>query len=758
MNLDGNLLLSNKLAGVGMVSKSTMNNLPVPDPIVYFTNEIFMNFTKSTLTLAVTSALICSFSATANEEPTTVATIEVITVNSDFRQQNLLKTPSSLSVLTDTEIKQRNAQHLEELIAASPNVNFASGSQRARYYQIRGIGERSQFQEPINPSVGMIIDGIDFTGIGSIANLFDVQQAEIFRGPQGTRFGANALAGMINITTKAPTDEFEGAIKVDAGNYDSYGLGIALSGPATETVNYRLAANQNKSDGFIDNTYLGRDNTNNQDETTLRGKLSIQASKNLMINLAAFHFDFDDGYDAFSLDNTRETLSNNPGFDRQKTSAFSAKFTYQGFKSFTLVGLASSSNSDLAYGFDEDWAYGEYEWRSDDPTYTSDPCITPNSCLADADGYSSTDYYFRDKLTQTLELRALSNDSSKLFNNTTDWVFGLYSKRDDEDLQRQYTYLDNDFTSTFDTRSTAIYGQLHTQLDNQWSLISGLRVEQRDADYVNSDGFTDDFDETMVGGKLVLSYQQNDDSFWYASINRGYKAGGANTDGSLPNDLRTFDAEYLMNYELGYKVSLLDNQAFIRTAIFYMDRKDVQVKSSQTIAREDGSSEFVDYLGNAANGSNMGVEIAANWQVNDLVEFYGSLGLLDTQFKDFINAEGNSLSGREQAHAPNYQFNLGMNLTPNAHWLINISVDGKDEYFFSDSHNEKSESVALLNASVSYLNDDYQVKVWARNLTDKNYANRGFYFGNDPRDGYATKQYTQLAEPLVFGITLDYQF
>ncbi len=195
-----------------------------------------MNFTKSTLTLAISSMLLANFTVNAFEENSTTD-LEVITVSSDFRQQNLLKTASALSVLTDIDIKQRNAQHLEELVTISPNVNFASGSQRARYFQIRGIGERSQFKEPINPSVGMIIDGIDFTGIGSIANLFDVQQAEIFRGPQGTRFGANALAGMINITTNAPTDEFEGAVKLDAGNYNSYGLGLDLSGPASDAIN-----------------------------------------------------------------------------------------------------------------------------------------------------------------------------------------------------------------------------------------------------------------------------------------------------------------------------------------------------------------------------------------------------------------------------------------------------------------------------------------------------------------------------------------
>jgi len=604
----------------------------------------------------------------------------------------------------------------------------------------------------------MIIDGVDFTGIGSIANLFDVQQAEIFRGPQGTRYGANALAGMINITTNAPTDDFEGAIKLDAGNYDSYGLGLALSGPASDAVNYRLAVNQYKSDGFIHNTYLDKDDTNNRDELSVRGKLAIQANDTLTIDVTGFYFDFDNGYDAFSLDNTRETLSDQPGIDRQKTSAFSANFTYQGFESFTLKALVSTADSDLVYGYDEDWAYGEYEWHSNDPIYTPDPCITPTGCLAEVDGYSSTDYYFRDKSTQTIDLRALSNKGNELFNGTTTWVAGLYFKQDDEDLVRQYTYLDHNFTSSFDTQSIAVYGQLDSKLNKKFSLTTGLRIEQRKSDYINAENFSDSPDDTMVGGKLVLAYQASNNSLWYGSINRGYKAGGNNTDGTLPDELRSFSPEYLLNYELGYKVSLLDNTAFIRTAVFYMDRKDVQVKSSKTITRENNSSEFISYLGNAATGSNKGIEIEVNWQVNDLIELYGSLGLLDTEFNDFINAEGISLSGRDQAHAPNYQFNLGMNIMPNEQWLINISVDGKDAFYFSDSHNEQSKSVALLNASAAYLAENYQVKIWARNLTDEDYTNRGFYFGNDPRDGYAAKQYTQLAEPLVFGVTLDYQF
>jgi outer membrane receptor protein involved in Fe transport len=725
-----------------------------------------MNFTKSTLSLAVSSALISSLNATANEEPTTKAPIEVITVSSDFRQQNLLKTPASLSVLTDIEIKQRNAQHLEELIAVSPNVNYASGSQRARYYQIRGIGERAQFKEPINPSVGMIIDEVDFTGIGSIANLFDTSQVEIFRGPQGTRFGANALAGMINITTSEPTDEFEGAIKLDVGNYDSYDLGLALSGPVTDDVNYRFAINKHTSDGYMENVYLNTDDTNNRNELNIRGKLSIAATKDLTIDLTGFYFDFNNGYDAFSLDKTRTTYSDEPGFDDQETKALAVKFTYEGFDGFTLVSILSTADSDLAYGYDEDWAYEGISY----------PENIENQDFAYWE-YTSKDHYFREKSVQTIEFRALSKVSNKLFNDTTSWVTGVHFKQDDEDLLRQYTYLDSDFNSSFNTQSIAVYGQLDSQFNKQWSLTTGLRVEHRSADYINSDNFNDSLNDTMVGGKLVLSYQQSDDSFWYASINRGFKAGGANTDGSLPDELRTFDPEYLTNYELGYKVSLLDNNAYIRTALFYMDRTDMQVKSSNTISRSDGSTQFISYLGNAASGENYGLEVETSWQVTDSINLYASLGLLDTEFNDFITADGLSLSGEEQAHAPNYQFNIGVNYQPTDAWLFNISLDSKDEFYFSDTRyydydgndsveideaipeqDLQSKASVLLNASISYLADNWQVKLWGRNLGDKNYANRGFYFPNDPRDGYAPKQYTLLSEPLVFGVSLDYQF
>ena len=696
-----------------------------------------MKFTKSPVALAIFTSLVSSAVFADDTATTAEQAIEVITVNGDFRATSLQKTANSLSVIASDEIDARNAQNLEEIIARTPNVNFSSGSQRARYYQIRGIGERSQFKEPINPSVGLVIDGIDFSGIGSIASTFDIEQVEVYRGPQGTRFGANAMAGMINITSNAPTDEFEGKVKLSAGNYDSYSAGLVLSGPASEKVNYRLAVEQYNSDGFIENDFLNRDDTNNRDEFTMRGKLAIAASNDLTIDITAFVANFDNGYDAFSLDNTRHTLSDQPGFDRQDTKALATKFTYQGYSDFTIETMVSYADSALDYGYDEDWSFVGIRpgWE-----------------------YSSTDHYFRDKTSATFELRAVSEPGGEIFDGSTSWVTGLYYKQEQEDLLRQYTYLSGDFTSSFDTDNVAAFAQLETKLNQKLSLTTGLRLERRTVDYRDSEQINFDPSDTMVGGKVVLSYQMDEDNLFYGSINRGYKAGGANTDGSLPSDIREFSPEYLWNYELGYKVNLLDNQAYIRSAVFYMDRDDMQVRTSYKEKHNGGNTEFISYLGNAATGTNLGFELEAAWQVTIDLEVYGSLGFLDTEYNGFIDADGNDKSGDEQAHAPSYQFNLGVNYQLTDNLLVNVSVDGKDEFYFSDSHKEKSESIEVVNMSLSYSKDDWEVKLWARNLFDEEYATRGFYFGNDPRDEYTDKAYYQLAEPAVFGATFDYNF
>ena len=205
--------------------------------------------------------------------------IEEIVVTGEFRSDPIDAFPSSISVATAQQIAQLQAQQLEQILALMPNVNYASGASRGRYLQIRGIGETGQFVEPLNSSVGLIVDHVDFSGIGTISTLYDVRQVEVFRGPQGTLYGANALAGLVNVTTNDPGDTLDAGITVEGGDYDTASLGGYVSGPLLDTLDGRLAIQQYKSDGYINNRYLNRDNTNNFDELTMRGKLRWQPNE-----------------------------------------------------------------------------------------------------------------------------------------------------------------------------------------------------------------------------------------------------------------------------------------------------------------------------------------------------------------------------------------------------------------------------------------------------------------------------------------------
>ncbi|MEK9765930.1 MAG: TonB-dependent receptor plug domain-containing protein, partial [Thalassolituus sp.] len=348
-----------------------------------------------------------------------------VTVEADFRQTDVQQIPEAVTVVGSEDIEARSAEHLDQVLSFAPNVNYSSGASRGRFYQIRGIGERSQFIDPVNPSVGLVIDGIDMTGLGGAATLFDVQQVEILRGPQGTRFGANALAGMINIRSNDPTKETEGYLSARAGNYDSYGLGGAVSGSLSESVQGRIAVNGYQSDGYIDNTFLNRDDTNNIDEIVARGKLAIQVSDDTDVGLTYLYADIDNGYDAFSLDNTRETLSDEPGTDAQDTLASALSINSQLSSAVILQTELTSSFSDVEYSYDEDWSYVG---------------------IAPGWEYSSFDQYLREYERHTADIRLLSGTDGRLFGNSTDWVAGIYAMQRSEDLTRNYTY-DPVFTS-----------------------------------------------------------------------------------------------------------------------------------------------------------------------------------------------------------------------------------------------------------------------------------------------------------------------
>jgi len=668
--------------------------------------------------------------------------IEEIIVTGELRESTLFDSSASISVISLDDQRSGTVNHLEEILGWVPNVNFASGGGRARFVQMRGIGERGQFEEPLNPSVGLVLDGVDLSGIGVTATLFDVDQVEVLRGPQGTVYGANALAGLINVRTNDPTPEFESHMRLEAGNFGAQGVGGVVSGPLSETLGYRIAAQRYQDDGFMKNRFLGRDDTDNHDELTARGKLLWTPHRDQTWTFAAGYVDVDNGYDAFSLDNDRTTRSDQPGQDEQETAYGSVRMQWDVNDAVDFVGTLGASRSDSDYGFDEDWTFVGFH----------------------PDEFSSTDRYLRDRDSVSLDLRLLSGPDGRLFGDSTDWLVGLYALDQSSDLRRQYTFLEEDFTSRFDTRRVAAYGELEHALAERTRLIIGLRAERHSADYGNSDAVRFSPTDHMLGGRLVLEHDVNDVVMGYLSATRGYKVGGFNVSGTLDPALREYDPEGLWNYEAGVKGTWLDGRLSARGSVFYMQRDDMQVATSITLERGDGSVEFIDLISNAAEGSNRGLELEVDYRPVESLSLFANLGILDTRFDDFVNNNGEDLSGEDQAHAPEYQFFAGADYRFAPGWYARVETEGKDSFFFSNSNrvvpnldDVRSDAYELWNASVGYESAHWSLKLWGRNLTDEDYAVRGFYFGNDPRTGYEPNGWFQLGEPRRYGVTLTLQ-
>ncbi|NMF48164.1 TonB-dependent receptor [Pseudoalteromonas arctica] len=694
-----------------------------------------MNLRLSLITAALLPLLGAPIAANADDSD-----LERIVVTGDFQRESIQTLSASASLFSEDEINQRGASYLDEMLGSAANVNFASGASRGRYIQIRGVGLRSQFVDPINPSVGLVIDGINYSGLGGSSLLFDIDQVEIYRGPQGTRFGADGMAGMIQMGSAKATSDPSLKLQVGAGTYNTREAGIAASTGLTDDTSARISYFRRKSDGYVDNLYLN-DETQNQDEQVARFKLNSQLTEHLNTELNLHYIDINNGYDAFTLDNSRNSVADEPGQDNQQSYAIGVNNTYTGFDAFDVNLNLSAIDTELLYSFDEDWVCND----------TSEPKL----CAAGLhpDGYSSTDLYSRDRDDQSVDLQ---------FNSKTgNWVAGIYYQNRDVDLERQYTWLASPFSSTYETSNVAVYGQVATPIGPKTTLITGLRVEQYQGDYTDSNGFIQDTDDVMVGGKIALEYQVIDRTMIYTSITRGYKAGGINSEAlakakdeglNLSADFfqqhTSFDPEYLWSGEFGVKGSSLDDKFTLRLAAFYMHRDDIQLKAWQVEGQQ-----FTGYVDNASSGSNYGLEVEGSYQLTDNLFLTGSAGYLNTEIDDFVTQSGLNQDGREQAQSPKYQyaFTARYNFT-NAFYAM-VGIEGKDDYYFSDSHNSQAPNSNLVNLSFGYEADMWAVRAWARNVFDETLPTRGFEFGNDPQDGYQTHTYTQLGEPRVAGVT-----
>jgi iron complex outermembrane recepter protein len=664
--------------------------------------------------------------------------LEEIVVTASLRKETLAEIPVSTTVLTDKVLREAGLQHFADVLGLVPNLNWSGGTSRPRYFQLRGIGELEQYQGAPNPSVGFLVDSIDFSGVGMPATLFDVDQVEVLRGPQGTRYGANALAGLIKVKTRDPDGTTDLRTEVTAGEDGMRAAGIAVGGPlatADERDGWRFVAQQFTEDGFRHNTYLHRYDTNGRDELTLRGKLRVRPAEGWQVDLEALYVDLDNGFDAFSPDNRLRTLSDRPGQDAQRSTGASVDVRGD-LGAATLQSTTAVARSDIVYSFDGDWGNNAY-WGI----------------------YAPYDYfsrYGRQRRTASEDLRLVSRSSAD--DGGFGWVAGVYALRLDEDNdQRDYFAqepMHPPLLSRYAATNLAIYTEAELRVAPLVTLSGGLRAETRSADYSDTDGAKFSPRDDMWGGHLSLRGPLSGPASWYATVSRGYKAGGFNIGKFVPADRRQFAPEYLWNVESGLRFADPRSALQAQVALFYMWREQEQVATSFQLDPGDPLS-YVFYTDNAAQGRNYGLESSLEWRPSGVLSLGATLGLLRSEYLDYHYGDRN-LDGRAQAHAPNYQYSVSAQLGRDTGWMARADLTACAAFYFDASNDQRSKPYRLVNLKAGYVGERWSAYAWGRNVFDQVYAVRGFYFGLEPPD-YPDKLYTQRGDPRVAGITFEWR-
>ena len=687
-------------------------------------------------------------SSTSPKASAGTVTLAAVRVASDLWESPLARIPASVTVFDETALRAGAVRHFGDLTDQIPNLTFTGGTSRPRYFQIRGIGENSQFEgETPDSTVRFLVDDLDFTGLGTLGGTFDVRQVEVLRGPQAGAFGANAAGGVVRLLTNAPTPYWSGRIEASAGGdalrEGAWAFGGSLTPSNPERLMARVAIHQSNSDGFRRNVTLNRD-TNARDEFNARLRLTANPSSVVRLDGTFLFSELSNGYDAFALDNNGKlTFSDQPGRDDQRSRAASLRATFSGMEGARLSSVTSASWVKSRYAYDDDWTAGSYQ------------------------GFSDLD---RDRTVFSQELRLDSTLTRSALGWIDRWTLGAFLANTRE--TSAYTNSDPDNIRGLRTRysadNTALFGQIAHDLAAQTRLVVGLRSEWVDLDgrgtktryraarkaFDPEVTFHPVFDDTVFGGKVTLEHDLNANQLVFASVTRGYKAGGINIDARIspPADPLTYGTETLWNYEAGMRGNWLDHALTGELTAFYLDRRDTQVRDS---AGFGGNYRF--FTANARGADVYGLEAAATYTLTREVSLHATLAQMGSQLDRFTLTNGNTGGGRRLANTPRYGYTLGARYREASGFFANAELVGRAEQLDSNNQNEARRAFRLVNASLGYTWRAWTVSIWGRNVFNARYEKRVFFFGNEDPD-YVESRYEDRADPRQVGVSAAYRF
>jgi iron complex outermembrane recepter protein len=649
--------------------------------------------------------------------------LDEIVVTATLRREPQRSMPGSLTLLDRGVLERAAPRHFEDAIALVPNLNWASGTSRPRYFQVRGIGETEQWQGAPNPSVGFLIDGMDFSGVAAIATMLDVERIEVLRGPQGTAFGANALAGLVSIRSEAPQRERTLDTEVSVGDFDERSLSLVVGGAAGSDGAWRFAARGHRADGFVRNVFLGRDDTNRIAEDVARVRWSHRPESGPAVDLVGLWVEQDNGYDTFTLDNTRNSRADKPGEDAQRARGLSATVEWPLAPQLRVEGVSAWTQSRSAYGYDGDWTF--------------------------APDYDFTQAFARERQMVSQDLRLVAPA----------WIVGAYVSELREDGAQTDRFggmlLREPLQSRYRASNVAAYGQAERAVAAGWLAALGVRAEQRSARYRDSDAADDAPRDRMLGGHVSLRFTSREATTLWLTAARGYKAGGFNIGALVPADRLRFDPEFLHSLELGLRHASADQRWSGSVSAFSMWRRNQQVSTSVQIDPGDPLS-FLFLTDNAARGRNRGVEWELRWMLSPSFRVDASGAWLSTRYDGYRVTSGRSLDGRAQTHAPARQLSAALEYRAPSGAFVRVDAAHRASFYFGDSHDARSRPYTLVGARAGFERGPWSASLWVRNALDASWSQRGYYFGNEPPD-FPDRLYLQPGDPRQIGVTIRWQ-
>ncbi len=713
------------------------------------------HYRRSVLAALTAGLSMLGFGVAAAQQPV----IEEVMVTAQKREQNAQDIPVALTAIDADTIQEAGIQTTQDVVRLVPSltVNEANHKQTSSF-SIRGIGT-SVYGTGVEQGVALLVDDVAAVQPGqTLSSLVDIERIEVLRGPQSTLFGKNASAGVISITTKAPSDTFEGAVEATATDDDETSLVGSVAGPINDRLRYRLTGKWSDRDGYINNLTPGASDKHDARIRNTRGKLDWDASQTVRLELGAYYL-YDKSkccsFTWHTMPAGNSILGSPVGYPADGMKPGDDNFDFRGedgpySKSVSRGGYVRL-NVDVGE-FEvvsitalDDWNFDVQE----DTDFSDLDVLGYFTNGAEHGGWYSTSDINTNFYSQ--ELRLLSPSYDKY-----EYLIGLYyaDAETRQDFFRNLSIALSDFHTRAETESFSLFGQFTWRFSEVTSANAGLRWlnEQISADSINylhpvpEKQSATESDDPVVG-KVSLQHFLRQEVMAYISYAHGYKGqafdlAGGNFDEFKANNPASSESSNA--YEIGVKSTLWDQRLQLNVTAFYTAYDDFQVQRSELI---DGAVSF--RLDNVGELETQGVELESLALLSESLALTLNASYIDASVNDYTGAACYSGQTEAEGCVGNLQDIDSGHLPVSPKWKYTVMLDYRvpfaslpfngfanviytwqDDVFFNINQDPVStqDSYGLTNLRIGVTDKEerYQVSFFVNNLFDEAYAGSRF--------------------------------